>query len=78
MMEPIRKDRRFEPVARMAEAIIAIVKEKGDCLPQDLLPLGFTKLETVDHYHMAKSLAAVELKIMGEETTNSKFLMGRP
>jgi hypothetical protein len=60
-------DKRYEPAGRMASAIIAVSKEKGGCLPQDLNERGFTPEEVAKHWHMAKSLAEVELKLMNEK-----------
>jgi hypothetical protein len=54
---------KFAPYARMANAIIAVTKEKGGCLPQDLLEKGFSKEETVERWHMANAMASVDLKL---------------
>ncbi|MBR0967864.1 hypothetical protein JQ554_28450 [Bradyrhizobium diazoefficiens] len=56
-------DRKFAPAGRMAAAIIEIVEESGACLPQDLNAKGFTPAEVAQHWHMAKALADVELKL---------------
>jgi hypothetical protein len=58
-------DRTYEPAARMAAAIVEISQKNGDCLPQDLNQKGFPPDAVAAHWHMAKSLAAVELKLMG-------------
>jgi hypothetical protein len=58
--------KKYEPAGRMAAAIIEIIQENGDCLPQDLNAKGFAPSEVAEHWHMAKSLAAVELKLMRE------------
>jgi hypothetical protein len=55
---------KFALVARMATAIVAIIKEKDGCLPHDLAAQGFTYEEIDRHWRMAKALAYVELKIM--------------
>ena len=68
------EDKKYEPAGRMAAAIIEITRENGDCLPQDLNAKGFTPDEVVKHYHMAKSLAAVEMKLMSEKPTKPKKL----
>jgi hypothetical protein len=66
------EDRKFAPAGRMAAAIIEIIRENGDCLPQDLNAKGFMPDEVVKHYHMAKSLAAVEMKLMSENSIKPK------
>jgi hypothetical protein len=71
------EDKRFEPVGRMATAIIEITQKNGGCLPQDLNEKGFTPAEVAQHYHMAKSLAAVELKLMNENPIKPKSLLRR-
>jgi hypothetical protein len=55
---------KFAPYQRMATAIVEVTKEKGGCLPQDLLEKGFTKEETIDRWHMAHAMAEIELKLM--------------
>ncbi len=60
-------NKRYEPAARMAEAMIDIIRDKSDCLPQDLNDKGFTPDEIAQHWHLAKSLAAVELRMSGEQ-----------
>ena len=59
------QDKRFAPAGRMASAIIEITLENGACLPQDLNDKGFAPDEVAQHWHMAKSLAAVEMRLMG-------------
>ncbi len=56
-------NKKYEPAAQMAEAIIALTHEQGGCLPQDLNTHGYTPDEVFQHWHMAKSLAEVELKL---------------
>lgn len=68
------ENKRFAPAGRMAAAIIEITREKGGCLPQDLNERGFTPDEVAMHWHMAKSLAAVEIKLMGESPAEPKFM----
>jgi len=58
------EDKKFESAARMAAAIIQITRATGDCLPQDLNANGFTSEEVSQHWHLAQSLAAVELNLM--------------
>jgi len=65
-------NKKFEPAGRMATAIVEITQEKGGCLPQDLHAKGFTHLNVEEYWHMAQSLAAVELKLMGENPTKPK------
>ena len=62
------EDKKCSPAGLMAEAIIEIIKEQGGCLSQDLHARGFTFDETATHWHMAQSLAAVELKLMGNKS----------
>lgn len=57
-------DKRFEPVARMADAIIDLTLQQGGCLPQDLLNEGFTQKDIAALWHFANTLAAVEIKHM--------------
>jgi len=54
---------KFAPYQRMANAIVDVTDKNGGCLPQDLLPLGFTKEETAERWHMADAMARVELKL---------------
>lgn len=56
------KDKRFELPARMADAIIRIVQEQGDCLPQDLNSKEFSAPYVARYWHMAYAMAAIELK----------------
>ena len=55
---------KFAPYWRMAKAIIEQTHKKGECEPQDLLALGFTKQETIDLWHMANAMAAVEMGLV--------------
>ena len=57
-------DHKFAPYQRMANAIIDLKQKNGNCLPQDLLAVGFAKQETTDLWHMANAMAAVELRLM--------------
>lgn len=56
------QNKKYEPVGRMANAIIEIKRENGGCLPTDLNARGFTPQEVSDWWHMANELATVELK----------------
>lgn len=58
------KTKKFLVYERMASAIVALTRKNGGCLPQDLLELGFTKDETIDHWQMAQTMANVEIKLM--------------
>jgi len=58
---------KFEPAGRMAAAIIDITQEQGGCLPQDLNAKGFAPDEVASHWHLAQSLASVELRLMGAD-----------
>lgn len=60
------ENKKFEPAGRMATAIIEIIQANGGCLPQDLNAKGFTPEEVSKHWDMAKSLAAVELRLIGK------------
>jgi hypothetical protein len=70
-------DRRYEPAGRMAAAIIEIIQDNGDCLPQDLNARGFTPDEVVRHWHLAKAIAAVELKLAVAAPTKPGKTPGR-
>ena len=70
-------DKKFEPAGRMATAIVEITQEKGGCLPQDLNGRGFTPDEVIDHWHLAQSLAAVELNLLSNRPIKPKPLIRR-
>jgi hypothetical protein len=73
------KDKRYEPAGRMAAAIIAITQKNGDCLPQDLNAQGFTPDEVAENWHLAKSLAVVELQLMDKKSKKLPSLFrGKP
>jgi len=55
-------DKRFEAVARMADAIVEMSVESGGYTQQDLLTKGFTHQDIVNLWHFANALAAIELK----------------
>ena len=69
---------KFEPAGRVAAAIVDITREKGGCLPQDLNERGFTPDEVVVHWHLAQSLASVELKHLRDKPNilNALFRRG--
>ncbi len=69
------KDKTFAPAGRMAATIIEIIRENGGCLPQDLNAKGFTTDEVAEHWHLAKSLAEVEIKLMRDRPANSKSIL---
>jgi hypothetical protein len=48
----------------MATAIVELYREKGGCLPQDLVGKGFTNEEIDRHWALARAFAQVELNIM--------------
>ena len=54
----------FAPCQRMATAIADLMRKNGGCLPQDLLPLGFSKEETIELWKTAHVLAALEVKML--------------
>ncbi len=55
-------DKKYEPVARMADVIIETTLESGNCQPQDLHDKGFTHQDIAALWHFANALAAIELK----------------
>lgn len=55
-------DKRFEPVARMADAIVKSMQETGDCEQRDLLALGFAHQDVSALWHFANALAVIELR----------------
>ena len=58
------ENKKYAPAGRMATTIVEITQQNGGCLPQDLNEKGFTPAEIFQHWHMAQSLAVVELKLM--------------
>lgn len=58
-------DKRFEPVARMADAIVAMILETGDCEQKDILARGFTRQDITCLWHFANALAFIELNRLG-------------
>ena len=70
------EDKKFAPAGRMAAAIIEITRENGGCLPQDLNARGFTPAEVAQHWHMARSLASVEMKLMSDKPIKPKSIFG--
>ena len=71
------EDKKFAPAGLMATAIIEITVQKGGCLPQDLNERGFTPTEVAQHWHMAQSLAAVEMRLMGKAPTKPNSFQRR-
>jgi len=57
-----KTDKRFEPVARMADAIVETTLENGDCVQQDLHTKGFTHQDIAALWHFANALAVIELR----------------
>lgn len=55
-------NKKFQSVARMADAIIDARLENGNCLPQDLKAKGFTHQDISTLWHFANALAFIELK----------------
>jgi len=55
-------DRKFEPVARMADAIVDLTLENGSCSRLDLQANGFASSDVAALWHFAHSLAAIELR----------------
>ena len=62
-------DKRFEPVAHMADEIVMLTLQQGECTPQALVSKGFVQQDVISLWHFANALAAVELK-----HTKSAFL----
>jgi len=62
-------DNKFAPYQRMASVIIDLTRKQGECLPDDLLVVGFTKEETNERWHMAHAMANVELKLTDGSAT---------
>ncbi len=60
-------DKRFAPAGQMAAAIISISLSKGSCLPTDLFDRGFTEQDIKANWHMAESIALIEMKIAGAQ-----------
>ena len=58
---------KFAPYQRMAGVIFRLMRTNGVCSPEDLWPLGFSKEETRERWHMAHAMAAVELKLLGSK-----------
>lgn len=55
-------DKRFELVARMADAIVEITIETGNCEQKNLLAEGFSYQDISVLWHFANALAAIEIK----------------
>ncbi len=71
------EDKKFAPAGRMAAAIIEITQEMGGCSPKNLYEKGFPPTEVTKHWHMAQSLAAVELGLMRKHLSSLKSLFKR-
>ena len=56
-------DKKFEPAGRMATAIVEMFQEKSDCVPDDLNERGFSSADITNNWHMALSLAEVEMRL---------------
>ena len=57
-------DKRFEAVAHMADAIVELTLENGDCLPVDMHMVGYSEKDVAALWHFAQAIAAIELKHM--------------
>lgn len=57
-----KTDKRFELVARMADAIVETALDVGDCSQQDLLTRGFTHQDITALWYFANALAAIEIR----------------
>lgn len=62
-----RNDKKFEPVAHMADTIIDHILANGSCSPTDLQTAGFSVEKIERLWHFAHSLAAIELKILANK-----------
>lgn len=60
-------DRKFEPVARMADAIVDLTLRNGDCSALDLQANGFASSDVAALWHFAHLLAEVELKHLADK-----------
>ena len=67
-------DKRYAPAGLMATAIIEIMQENKECLPHYLNAKGFGPDEIAQHWHLAKSLAAIEMRLMGAAATKTKSI----
>ncbi len=64
-------DKKYEHVARLADAIVETTMENGDCAQQDLLAQGFTHQDITSLWHFANALAVIELKCRANGTGSS-------
>ncbi len=58
------KNDRMTSCKKLSRAIVRILKEQGECSPNDLLASGLHKNEVERHWCMAYALAKVELNWM--------------
>jgi hypothetical protein len=56
----------FASYQPMATAIVAVIREKGRCLPQDLFDRGFSTKETLERWRLANAMAELELQLLDE------------
>jgi hypothetical protein len=64
-------DEKYAPYQRMANVIIKLTRKHGDCLPQDLLPFGFSKADLDERWHLAHAMANVELRLMEQSDASN-------
>jgi len=64
------KNKKFEPAGRMAEAMIRIALNKGECSLSDLYDHGFSAAEIATQFHLAEALASIELKLSRHRNRN--------
>jgi hypothetical protein len=57
-----KTDKRFEPVAHMADTIVEMTLKTGFCSQQDLIAIGYTHQEITLLWHFSNALASIELK----------------
>lgn len=64
---------KYAPYTAMANAIIDLSRQQGDCQPEDLLQAGFIPEDIQTRWHMAHAMASIELKLMQcADSSNSK------
>jgi hypothetical protein len=58
---------KLDVPTRMADVIVEILKEQGECHPADLMDKGFTLDKIARHWNMAQALVAVVFAEIDEE-----------
>lgn len=70
-------DKKYELVARMADAIVKETLKTGDCVQQDLYLKDFSPQDISAFWHFANALADVELRFRKCEVAFSSNKMTR-